>query len=104
MANQCHKCKKNKIVYLDLDDRLREIAPHIWKFIHTYGLNRYLYDSANPHAKVNCINSKLDLKPNNTFTDYRLIRGAEEIEIDVKSYVSHEKRNYIRIDAESYSV
>jgi len=80
------------------------MAPRIWKYIHLHGLNKYLYDSENPSAKLHCINSKLDLKPNKTFTDYRLIRGAEEIEIEVKAKVTSVKRNYIRIDAESYSV
>lgn len=92
------------MVFVDLDERLREIAPRIWKYIHLHGLNKYFYDSENPSAKLHCINSKFDLKPNDTFTDYRLIRGAEEIEIEVKAKVSSIKRNYIRVDAESYSV
>jgi hypothetical protein len=53
---------------------------------------------------VKCIYDKISLAPNNTFVDYRLIGGAEEIEVEVVSSVKSDKSQFIRIDAESYSV
>ena len=80
-ASFCHKCKDNKTVHLDLDEFLRERVPRIWKKLHQSSLNEILYDSENPHAKVNCLYKTISLVENPKFTDYRLVKGAEEIEI-----------------------
>jgi hypothetical protein len=42
--------------------------------------------------------------PNSTFVDYRLIGGAEEIEVEVVSTINSKEPQFIRIDAESYSI
>ena len=41
---------------------------------------------------------------NSIFNDYRFVRGAEEIQINVFDRTQQKGGKYIRIDAESYSV
>lgn len=82
-AKRCPRCPTNKIHYIELDEQLRVAAPFIWKHIHLESLNKVLYNSANPDEKINCIYDKISLVPNKTFVDYRLISGAEEIEVEV---------------------
>lgn len=103
-VKRCPRCPTNKIRYIDLDEKLRVAAPHVWKHIHLESLNKVLYDSSHHETKVHCIYDKISLVPNSTFVDYRLVGGAEEIEVDVESFVSPDKSQFIRIDAESYSI
>ena len=84
-AKRCPRCPTNKIRYMDLDENLRVAAPHIWKHIHLESLSKELFDSFNPNLKVKCIYDKVSLVQDSTFVDYRLIGGAEEIEVEVVS-------------------
>jgi hypothetical protein len=102
-ASVCPKCTKNKIRYTALDDKLRVRVPKIWKHLHLDSLNDVLFDSTIPNLKINSIYDKFDLVPNETFTDYRLISGAEEIEVEITGDVHSKESQFIRVDAESYS-
>jgi hypothetical protein len=92
------------VKYLDLDENLRIRIPKIWKYLHLESLNKELFNSKNPDLKINCIYKKVALAPNSTFVDYRLVGGAEEIEVEVESHVKSDESPFIRVDAESYSI
>jgi hypothetical protein len=60
---------------------LRVRLPKIWQFLHLEALNEVLYDSYNKDIKIRCVSENVYLVPNEKFKDYRLIYGAEEIEV-----------------------
>ncbi len=103
-AVACPKCSTCKIRYSDLDEKLRLRAPSIWKYIHLEALNKEFYDSEHPQRKLNCIYDMVTLVPHEKFTDYRLVSGAEEIEVEITSHVGSKDSQFIRIDAECYSI
>jgi hypothetical protein len=41
----------------------------------------------------------LELVPNQRFTDYRLVKGAEEIEVEIVGSIASFDSQFIRIDA-----
>jgi hypothetical protein len=67
-------------------------------------LNSILYDSEKKDFKPNCIYQKLSLVPNSKFLEYRFVGGAEEIEVEVVNNVRTRGSQFIRIEAESYSI
>jgi hypothetical protein len=87
-----------------LDENLRVRLPKLWQFIHLQALNKVFYDSGNPKIKIRCVSENIQLVPNDTFKDYRLIYGAEEIEVELIDHITSNESQYIRLDTESYSV
>jgi hypothetical protein len=104
-AATCPKCWTHKVRYSDLDENLRLRAPAFWKHIHLESLNKEFYDSDHPNRKLNCIYNMISLVPNEKFSDYRLISGAEEIEVEIVNHVaSTTDPQFIRVDAECHSI
>jgi hypothetical protein len=87
---------------------LRVRHPELWQFIHTKALNPVLYDSNNSKIVIKCVSENISLVANHSgpFKDYRLVYGAEEIEVSIidKTDKNKNESQYIRLDAESYSV
>lgn len=105
-SRACHKCGDDKAMFLDVDNDFRMRALKIWQKLHSRAINRVYYDSKNPHLKLASIYDFVYLgdKPNSDFIDYRLVSGAEEILVDVRTNILTKEAKFLRLDAESFSV